>query len=73
MLALELGDVVSIKFTPNAITPSIEKQAEIIRIDQSIDTENHIMTLGFATLDFSLLLLDDSQFGKLDAGNALAF
>ena len=73
MLGLELGDVVSIKFTPNAITPSIEKQAEIIRIDQSIDTENHIMTLGFATLDFSLLLLDDSEFGKLDAGNALAF
>ena len=73
MLGLELGDVVSIKFTPNAITPSIEKQAEIIRIDQSIDTENHIITLGFATLDFSLLLLDDSQFGKLDAGNALAF
>jgi hypothetical protein len=31
------------------------------------------MSLGFSTLDFALLVLDDAQFGKLDAGNALAF
>jgi hypothetical protein len=73
VLALELGDVVSIKFTPNGIAPAIEKFAEIIRIDNNIDTENHVMRLGFATLEFVLLVLDDSQFGKLDAGNALAF
>jgi hypothetical protein len=73
VLALELGDVVSIKFTPNGIAPAIEKFAEIIRIDNNIDTENHVMRLGFATLEFALLVLDDSQFGKLDAGNALAF
>lgn len=73
LLALELGDVVSIKFTPNGIAPAIEKYAEIIRIDNSIDLSNHIMSLGFSTLDFALFVLDDPQFGKLDAGNALAF
>ena len=73
LLALELGDVVSIKFTPNGITPAIEKFAEVIRIDHAVDLDNHIMSLGFSTLDFAVLVLDDAQFGKLDAGNALAF
>jgi hypothetical protein len=73
LLGLEIGDVVEIKFTPNGIAPAISKYAEIIRIDNSIDLDNHIMSLGFSTLDFALLVLDDAQFGKLDAGNALAF
>jgi hypothetical protein len=73
LLGLEIGDVVEIKFTPNGIPPAISKYAEIIRIDNSIDLDNHIMSLGFSTLDFALLVLDDAQFGKLDAGNALAF
>lgn len=73
LLGLELGDVVSIKFTPNGIAPAIEKFAEVIRIDHAVDLENHVMSLGFATLDFALFVLDDAQFGKLDAGNALAF
>jgi hypothetical protein len=73
LLGLEIGDVVEIKFTPNGIAPAISKYAEIIRIDNSIDLDNHIMSLGFSTLDFALLVLDDAQFGKLDSGNALAF
>ena len=73
LLGLEIGDVVEIKFTPNGIAPAISKYAEIIRIDNGIDLTNHVMSLGFSTLDFALLVLDDAQFGKLDAGNALAF
>jgi poly-gamma-glutamate capsule biosynthesis protein CapA/YwtB (metallophosphatase superfamily) len=73
LLALELGDVVEIKFTPNQIPPAITKYAEIIRIDHNIDLNNHVLSLGFSTLDFALFVLDDAQFGKLDAGNALAF
>jgi hypothetical protein len=73
LLGLEIGDVVNIVFTPNGITPGINKYAEIISIDHAVDSVNHIMTLGFATLDFSLLVLDDAVFGKLDNGNALAF
>jgi hypothetical protein len=73
LLALELGDVVQIKFTPNQLPPAINKYAEIISVNHSIDLDNHILTLGFATLDFALFVLDDAQFGKLDSGNALAF
>jgi hypothetical protein len=73
LLALEIGDVVQIKFTPNEIPPAISKYAEIIRIDHNVDLNNHILSLGFSTLDFALFVLDDAEFGKLDAGNALAF
>ena len=73
LLALEIGDVVQIKFTPNQIPPAINKYAEIISVNHTIDLDNHILTLGFATLDFALFVLDDAQFGKLDSGNALAF
>ena len=73
LLNLELGDVLQIKFTPNRIAPAISKYAEVIRIDNSVTLENHVMSLGFATLDFALLVLDDAFFGKMDSGNALAF
>lgn len=73
ILALELGDVLQIKFTPNQLPPAITKYAEIIRIEHAVDLDNHILLLGFSTLDFALFVLDDAEFGKLDAGNALAF
>ena len=73
ILNLELGDVIKIKFTPNNIPPAIEKYAEIIRIDNSVTVTSHIISLGFATQDFTVLVLDDLEFGKLDSGNALAF
>jgi len=73
ILGLEIGDVVGIDFTPNGIGPAIEKHAEVIGIDHSVTAISHTVTLSFATLDFSLLVLDDAVFGKLDSGNALAF
>jgi len=73
ILGLELGSVVKIVFTPNGIAPAIEKYAEIIRIDHAITITNHVVSLGFATLDFTLFVLDDPEFGKMDATNALAF
>jgi hypothetical protein len=72
ILGLEIADFVTIKFTPNGIAPAIEKVAEIIRIDNDITPQAHVVSLGFATLDYFLLVLDDPEFGKLDAG-ALAF
>jgi hypothetical protein len=72
ILKLEIGDFVNIKFTPNGIAPAIEKLAEVIRIDNDITPLSHIVSIGFSTLDRFLLILDDAEFGKLDAG-ALAF
>jgi hypothetical protein len=73
LLALELGDVVRIKFTPNGIPPAIDKFAEIISIRHAVDSTNHILQFGFATLDSSAWRLSDAVFGRLSAGNSLAY
>jgi hypothetical protein len=72
ILGLELGSVVSVEFTP-IIPPAIQKFAEVIGIRHNIQVQNHDVELSFSTLDFASLVLDDLAFGKLDAGNALAF
>ena len=73
ILNLELGDVVKVVFTPSGLPPAIVKYAEIIAINQEVDVETHLVTLGLATLDTGFLVLDDIVFGRLDEGNALGF
>jgi len=72
-LGLEIGDVISIRFTPNSLGDPIEQFGQVIRIGHSIDTGRHDMAISVASLDWSFLVLDDSVFGKLDNNNALAF
>lgn len=72
-LGLEIGDVISITFTPNNIGDPIQQYGQIIRINHDIDTERHDMSISVASLDWTFLVLDDSVFGKLDNNNALAF
>lgn len=71
ILGLELGDVVSVLFTPG-FAPAISKYAEVIQIENVISPTSHVVRFGFSTLDFSALVLDDPVFGKLDE-DALAF
>jgi len=66
ILSLEIGSVCSIKFTPNNIPPAIQKYAEVISISHRADVRKHSVTLGFSTLDYIGLILDDVVFGKLD-------
>lgn len=68
ILALEIGGLCKIKFTPNNIAPAIEKYAEVISISHSADVRKHSVTLGFATLEYVNFILDDVVFGKLDSG-----
>jgi hypothetical protein len=72
ILALEIGSVVRIKFTPNGIPPAIDRYAEVIQVTNSSDQITHTVKLSFATLETALLVLDDTEFGKLDL-YALAF
>lgn len=74
ILALELGSVVKVVFTPGnpKQSPAIEKYAEIIRLDNSVDSIFHKVSLGFATLDTAFFVLDDAEFGRLNTG-ALGF
>lgn len=73
ILGLELGDIVKIVFTPNQLPPAITKYAQVIRIDHTARVRDYKVTLGFQTLDFVPLVLDDAIFGTLDEGNALSF
>jgi hypothetical protein len=73
ILDLEIGDFVTVKFTPNGIPPSIRKVAEIIRIDHDITPEAHIVSLGFSTTEGAFWTLSDIIFGRLSTGNVLGF
>lgn len=72
ILNLEIGSVVRIKFTPNGISPAIDRYAEVIQISNGSNQTTHTVGLGFSTLENALLVLDDAEFGKLDV-YALAF
>lgn len=73
ILALEISDFVTIKFTPNGIAPAIVKIAEVIRIDHDITPDAHVVSIGFATVDKGFWTLSDGIFGRLSAGNVLGF
>lgn len=72
-LGLEIGDVISIKFTPNNIGAPIEQFGQVIRISHQISPQRHDMSISVSALDWTFLVLDDNEFGKLDSNNALAF
>jgi hypothetical protein len=67
VLGLEIGDVALIKFTPNNISPAIEKYVEVLGVAQSSDPNRRTVTLNFGTLDYISFILDDVAFGKLDS------
>jgi hypothetical protein len=73
LLALDIGDVIRIKFTPNNIPPAIDRYAEIIRIDHGVNVTSHIMSIGFASTDYNAWTLSDPAFGRLSSGNILFF
>ena len=72
ILALDIGSVVKVLFTPSGIPPAVERFAEVIGVDHAIDTNSHMVTLSFSTLDFASIVLDDAEFGKLNT-YSLAF
>lgn len=72
ILALELGSVVKVVFTPNGVAPAIEKYARVISIGHTASLVEHRVVLGLGTLNATLFQLDDAAFGILDTGT-LAF
>jgi hypothetical protein len=72
ILALDLGSVVQVQFTPNGIAPAITKFARVISIGHTASLVDHKVVLGLGTLNATLFQLDDVAFGILDTGT-LAF
>lgn len=73
LLEADLGDAVFLKFTPNGIGAPIERTAEIIRISHNVVPDSHQITFGLGSLEVSPWRLSDIIFGRLSAGNSLAY
>lgn len=70
--ALEIGDVILLKFTPNGIGSAISQFGQVIKIDHDVQVDKHDMIIGLQSLEWNFLVLDDAQFGIIGTGR-LAF
>lgn len=71
VLALELGDGVGIKFTPNGIGDPIERTVVVDSIQHTINPTRHDVRFDFSQT-LVALILDDAEQGILDE-NTLGF
>lgn len=69
----DLNTLVQIKFTPNGIGDPIERYAQVIGVQYDITPSVTVMTLNFETISNTSWTLSDSIFGRLSAGNTLAW
>ena len=68
MFGLDMGSVIQVKFTPNGIAPAIERYGLVIAINHQISPEDHIITVGVGSLQTSLFVIGDAQFGTIGEG-----
>jgi hypothetical protein len=75
MFALDMGSVIQVKFTPNGIGPAIERFGLVINIGHDISPDDHIMLIGVGSLQTSLFVIGDPEFGTIgiDAPGVLGF
>lgn len=66
LAGLELGDFAKIKFRPNGIGTAIERVVQIIGMNHDITPGSHSMILQFDSIKLPYLVLNDTEFGKLD-------
>jgi hypothetical protein len=65
MFALDMGSVIQVKFTPNGIAPAIERYGLVITIGHSVTPDDHVMTIGVGSLQTSLFVIGDPEFGTI--------
>jgi len=73
MFELDMGSVIQINFTPNGLGDPISRYGLVIFLGHSVTADEHIMNVGVGSLQTSLFVLDDVEFGKLDGAGVLAF
>jgi hypothetical protein len=73
VIGVEIGDVLRITFTPNDLPPALVQLGQVINIGHRVTSSRHDIVFSLAAVDFTFLVLDDTEFGKLDSGNLLAF
>jgi len=77
VLALDIGSVVRVIYTPNGVSTAVDQFCVIDGFDETIGPLFHNMTLSVSVLSAGYntalnFILDDATFGKLDTG-LLAF
>ena len=72
---LEIGDVAEVKFTPNNIGDPVERYGLVIGLAHDISPDSHIVTVNLGSLQTSLFVIGDSEFGTIgeDAPGVLGF
>jgi hypothetical protein len=68
LLALELGDVVFVEFTPSDIPPQVKRTGRIISIAQDHQPAISTMTIGLSAIDGSPIVIGSSIFGIIGEG-----
>jgi hypothetical protein len=68
MFGLDMGSVIQIKFTPNGIGPAIERYGLVIALNHEVSADDHIMTVGVGSLQTSLFVIGDPEFGTIGEG-----
>lgn len=68
LLALELGDVVFVEFTPSGIPPAIVKAGRVISVAQDHQPSISRITIGLASIDGSPFVIGSSIFGIIGEG-----
>ena len=66
VLALEIGDIVLVRFEPSDIPPAIEQYVRIIGINHDWNPANKNISFALERLDFAIFILDDPVLGELD-------
>lgn len=69
ILALDMGDVVTLSFVPSKIPPAIVQTASIIKIEHQITRTQHLVHIGVSGYSQVPFMLDDTNFGVLDTSN----
>lgn len=66
VLALEIGDVVRVEFTPSGIPPAIEQNCRVIGISHDWSPSIKRINIALERIDIGLFILDSATFGLLD-------
>jgi len=72
VLALELGDLVQVVYTPSGIGDAIDQFVRLDQIEHTIDAAQHRIKFSFSRGEGVALVLDSATFGILDT-NTLGY
>jgi hypothetical protein len=70
VFALEIGDVAQVKLTPGnpPVGAKVERYGQIIQIAHDVSPGSHQVTFGLGSLQTSLFVIGDAEFGTIGVG-----